>query len=88
MSTLSLNLQNCYGITIFSYDFDFNNKDARNRPIQKACAIYAPNDLMKTSFTNTENINNGNEVVIALILEQPDKIANSTKQAGLDLEGK
>mgnify|MGYP001351507320 CR=1 FL=1 len=53
MSTLSLNLQNCYGITNLSYDFDFNNKDAKNRPIQKAYAIYAPNGLMKTSFAKT-----------------------------------
>lgn len=47
MNTLSVSLKNCYGIQSLDYEFDFSN------PKAKAYAIYAPNGLMKTSFTRT-----------------------------------
>lgn len=49
MKELSVELVNCYGIKSLNYCFDFGN--AANR--KKSFAIYAPNGLMKTSFTKT-----------------------------------
>lgn len=45
MKTLSVNLENCYGITKMNYNFEFNDKNTY--------IIYASNGLMKTSFTKT-----------------------------------
>lgn len=42
---LDIELENCYGIQKLKKDFDFSTG--------KAYAIYAPNGLMKTSFTRT-----------------------------------
>ncbi len=47
MSILKTKFINCYGIKNLEYDFDFS------RGGSKAFAIYAPNGLMKTSFTRT-----------------------------------
>lgn len=49
MKKLEINLQNCYGIQSFEYEFDFS--PVKN--VAKAYAIYAPNGLMKTSFART-----------------------------------
>lgn len=45
MNNLNVNLENCYGITKFNYNFVFDRKNA--------FLIYASNGLMKTSFTKT-----------------------------------
>lgn len=47
MNKLGVSLNNCYGIQSLDHEFDFSN------PKAKAYAIYAPNGLMKTSFTKT-----------------------------------
>ena len=49
MEVLSIKLRNCYGIQSLDYKFDFKIKKTE----KKAFAIYAPNGLMKTSFTRT-----------------------------------
>lgn len=47
MNKLTVSLKNCYGIQSLDHDFDLSEQTA------KAYAIYAPNGLMKTSFTRT-----------------------------------
>lgn len=47
MEKLAINLVNCYGINKLNETFDFSGM------ANKAYAIYAPNGLMKTSFTRT-----------------------------------
>ncbi|NAW60055.1 MULTISPECIES: hypothetical protein [unclassified Vibrio] len=47
MAELNVKLKNCYGIPELEYDFKFSGGGS------KAFAIYAPNGLMKTSFTKT-----------------------------------
>lgn len=60
MKELSIDLKNCFGIKSLEYKFDFG--DAANR--KKSFAIYAPNGLMKTSFTKTfERLAQGKEPV-------------------------
>lgn len=55
MNKLQISLKNCYGIQLFNHSFDFSNTKAK-----AAYAIYAPNGLMKTSFSRTfENISKG-----------------------------
>lgn len=49
MKKLSVKFKNCYGIQSLEHDFDFGN----GGPGNKAFAVYAPNGLMKTSFTKT-----------------------------------
>jgi hypothetical protein len=49
MKKLSVKFKNCYGIQSLEHDFDFGN----GKPGNKAFAVYAPNGLMKTSFTKT-----------------------------------
>lgn len=49
MKTLTVKLKNCYGIRSFNHDFDFGN----GKPGNKSFTVYAPNGLMKTSFTKT-----------------------------------
>ncbi|MGF1702518.1 hypothetical protein L4D09_19675 [Photobacterium makurazakiensis] len=57
MSELTVRFENCYGISKLDEKFDFSVKGRSN----KAYAIYAPNGLMKTSFTRSfEDISNGN----------------------------
>jgi len=52
MKKLIVDLENCYGIEKFSYEFDFSK---RNRFV-----IYAANGTMKTSFANTfEKLSDG-----------------------------
>src|SRR3972149_2853075 len=46
MNKLQINLQNCYGIKKLQKEFDFSSS-------KKTFAIYAPNGVMKTSFTKT-----------------------------------
>lgn len=56
MKEVCVDLKNCYGIKSLDYKFDFG-KPAEHR---KSFAIYAPNGLMKTSFTKTfENLASG-----------------------------
>ncbi len=45
MEKLNINLENCYGISKLSEEFDFSKDNV--------IAIYARNGLMKTSFTKT-----------------------------------
>lgn len=47
MNKLTVSLKNCYGIQSLDHDFDLSGQTT------KAYAIYAPNGLMKTSFTRT-----------------------------------
>ena len=49
MKKLQTIFKNCYGIQSLEHEFDFGN----GKPGNKAFAIYAPNGLMKTSFTKT-----------------------------------
>lgn len=49
MKILRVNFKNCYGVQSLAHEFDFGN----GKPGNKAFAIYAPNGLMKTSFTKT-----------------------------------
>jgi len=49
MEKLKVELSNCYGISSFDEVFDFTNDGNQAR----AYAIYAPNGLMKTSFSRT-----------------------------------
>lgn len=49
MNKLKVNLKNCYGIQSLDHEFDFDSSGSRG----KAYAIYAPNGLMKTSFSRT-----------------------------------
>ncbi|WP_322844718.1 AAA family ATPase [Pseudomonas sp. B33.4] len=53
MREVCVDLKNCYGIKSLDYKFDFGNPAEH----KKSFAIYAPNGLMKTSFTKTfENL--------------------------------
>ena len=45
MSSLKINLKNCYGIKKIEKEFDFSHNNT--------FAIYAPNGVMKTSFAKT-----------------------------------
>jgi hypothetical protein len=49
MDKLKVCLENCYGISSFEYVFDLSNNGGK----VKAYSIYAPNGLMKTSFSRT-----------------------------------
>jgi len=49
MDKLKVSLNNCYGIHSLDYVFDFRVSGSK----AKAYAIYAPNGLMKTSFSRT-----------------------------------
>ncbi|BCG47247.1 hypothetical protein GEOBRER4_n2074 [Citrifermentans bremense] len=49
MEKLRVSLENCYGIQSLDYEFDFTWSASKSR----AYAIYAPNGLMKTSFSRT-----------------------------------
>ncbi|OHV95527.1 hypothetical protein AKG95_20515 [Janthinobacterium lividum] len=49
MENIKIALKNCYGIQALEHEFDF----VSGAPKNKAFAIYAPNGLMKTSFTKT-----------------------------------
>ena len=49
MKKLHVKFKNCYGIQSLEHSFDFGN----SKPGNKTVAIYAPNGLMKTSFTRT-----------------------------------
>lgn len=51
MNKLKVSLKNCYGIQSLDEEFDFASNPAK--PKAKAYAIYAPNGLMKTSFSRT-----------------------------------
>ncbi|KUO52322.1 MAG: hypothetical protein APF76_04620 [Desulfitibacter sp. BRH_c19] len=60
MSTLNVILKNCYGIKDFEQDFVFTT--STENPKAKAYVIYAPNGVMKTSFTKTfEDISRGEQ---------------------------
>ena len=57
MKELSVDLKNCYGIKSLAFNFDFGAINSH----KKSFAIYAPNGLMKTSFTRTfERLATGN----------------------------
>jgi len=59
MNTLKIKLTNCYGIPSLEQEFDFA-VGTPGRPMAKAYAIYAPNGLMKTSFSRTfEDLSKG-----------------------------
>lgn len=53
MNKLKISLKNCYGIQSLDHEFDFNPGTNPAKPKAKACAIYAPNGLMKSSFAKT-----------------------------------
>jgi hypothetical protein len=45
MGRLNIDLEHCYGIKKFKYEFNFSQ--------QRVYAIYAPNGVMKTSLAQT-----------------------------------
>ena len=49
MKVLHVNFKNCYGIQSLEHDFQFGKQNQNSNSF----AIYAPNGLMKTSFTKT-----------------------------------
>lgn len=49
MNKLKVSLKNCYGIQSLEHEFNFDSSGQK----AKAYAIYAPNGLMKTSFSKT-----------------------------------
>lgn len=53
MEKLKIALENCYGIQSLVHEFDFDIGSNPAKPKAKACAIYAPNGLMKSSFAKT-----------------------------------
>lgn len=54
MDKLKIDLKNCYGIQSLEHEFDFTASKGKTN------TIYAPNGLMKTSFSKTfENLANG-----------------------------
>jgi hypothetical protein len=57
LETLKINLKNCYGIQSLETEFDFSaGKNGKSR----VYAIYAPNGIMKTSFSKTfEDLSKG-----------------------------
>lgn len=56
MDKLKVSLKNCYGIQSLDHEFDF--KPTKKKA--KVYAVYAPNGLMKTSFSRTfDNLANG-----------------------------
>lgn len=50
MDNLKVCLENCYGISSLKHNFDLSSSRGRAK---KAYSIYAPNGLMKTSFSKT-----------------------------------
>ena len=56
MQNLTIELKNCYGIQSLRHTFDFETSTGK----AKAYAIYAPNGVMKTSFSRTfEDLSKG-----------------------------
>ena len=53
MEKLKIALENCYGIQSLNHEFDFDPGSNPAKPKARACAIYAPNGLMKSSFAKT-----------------------------------
>jgi hypothetical protein len=49
MDNLKVHLKNCYGISSLAKTFDFSSAGGK----AKTYSIYAPNGLMKTSFSRT-----------------------------------
>jgi len=49
MQKIVINFRNCYGISALAHEFEFDSKQLGG----KSFAVYAPNGLMKTSFTKT-----------------------------------
>ena len=49
MDNLKVRFENCYGISSLNETFDLSNTRGKT----KAYSIYAPNGLMKTSFSRT-----------------------------------
>lgn len=50
MKKISIDFEYCYGIKGLKHSFDFEDVEGRKR---NACSIYAPNGVMKTSFSKT-----------------------------------
>ena len=58
MEKLEINLKNCYGIQSLEYEFNLKADNIKSK--HSAYAIYAPNGMMKTSFSRTfEDLSNG-----------------------------
>lgn len=58
METIKVDLKNCYGIQSLKENFDFRESE-KGKP--RVYAIYAPNGVMKTSFSKTfEDLSKGN----------------------------
>ena len=51
MEKLEINLKNCYGIQSLEYEFNLKADNIKSK--HSAYAIYAPNGMMKTSFSRT-----------------------------------
>lgn len=83
MKTLTLKLENCYGIRQLTHDFNFENRKAYS----KAYSIYAPNGFMKTSFSKTFSDVSKNRDSADLIF--PDRLSKRTIQdeSGAEIKG-
>lgn len=59
MEKIKINLKNCYGIQSLEHEFDFS-VGTNGKP--RVSAVYAPNGIMKTSFSRTfEDLSKGDE---------------------------
>jgi len=77
MNKLTIELENCYGISKFLYGFEFSTRNVY--------AIYAPNGSMKSSFARTlHNISKG-EPTIDLIYPDRKCIRKVTDEVGAEL---
>lgn len=78
MDKLKVELSNCYGIASFDETLDFRNSRRR----AKAYAIYAPNGLMKTSFSKTfDALSKGEQPKEERFNRQPSFIVESDDSA-------
>jgi energy-coupling factor transporter ATP-binding protein EcfA2 len=75
MQTVKINLENCYGIGLLNFDFEFNNES-------KSYSIYAPNGFMKSSFAKA--LMNMAEATDIVHPERPTK-CNVTDDAGTNI---
>ncbi|MHB1285596.1 MAG: hypothetical protein ACYCYP_03375 [Leptospirales bacterium] len=74
LRTLAVDLENCYGIKRLQAQFDFTNTSA--------CAIYAPNGAMKSSFAQTFQ-----DIVDGAISKDRIFIARASKRSIKDENG-
>ncbi len=77
MITLSLDIQNCYGIKSFKSTFNFNP--------DRTVAVYASNGVMKTSFANTFKDISSNKTPSDKIYTSRSPISEIKDEKGLSI---